>query len=48
MEFIDEKYINELINDKSLNDNDLHHLIIQKAKLGKGINLREQYSFRSI
>ena len=41
MEFIDEKYINELINDKSLNDNDLHHLIIQKAKLGKGINLRE-------
>lgn len=41
MEFIDEKYINALIEDKSFNDKNLQLAAIEKARLRKGISLKE-------
>ena len=48
MEFIDEKYINSLIEDASLKDRDLQLLIIEKAKLEKGISLSESAALLNI
>ncbi len=48
MEFIDEKYINSLIENESLKDKDLQLSIIEKAKLGKGISLKESASLLNI
>ena len=41
MEFIDEKYINSLIKDESFKDKDLQLAVIEKARLRKGITLKE-------
>ncbi len=41
MEFIDEKYINSLIEDETLKDKDLQLAAIEKARLRKGITLKE-------
>lgn len=48
MEFIDEKYINSLLEDESLKDKKLHESIIEKARLGKGISLRESAALLTI
>lgn len=48
MEFIDEKYINSLIADESLKDRDLQLSIIEKARLEKGISLRESAALLNI
>ncbi len=48
MEFIDEKYINSLLENESLKDRDLQFSIIEKAKLGKGISLKESASLLNI
>ncbi len=48
MEFIDEKYISALIENESLKDRDLQLSIIKKAKLGKGISLKESASLLNI
>lgn len=48
MEFIDEKYINSLIDDESLKDKDLQFSIIEKAQLKMGITLRESAALLNI
>jgi len=48
MEFIDEKYINSLIKDKSLKDRVLQLSIIEKARLEKGISLNESAALLNI
>jgi 2-iminoacetate synthase len=48
MEFIDEKYINSLIEDDSLKNRDLQLSIIEKAKLEKGISLNESAALLNI
>ncbi len=41
MEFINEKYLDELIANKSFGDKNLQLSIIEKAKLGKGLSLKD-------
>ncbi|MDA3861169.1 MAG: [FeFe] hydrogenase H-cluster radical SAM maturase HydG [Melioribacteraceae bacterium] len=48
MEFINEKYINSLIDDESLKDSDLQFSIIEKARLKMGITLRESAALLNI
>jgi len=48
MEFIDEKYINSLIADKSLKDRNLQLSIIEKALERKGISLNESAALLNI
>lgn len=48
MEFIDEKYINSLIEDESLKDRNLQLSIIKKARLEKGISLNESAALLNI
>ena len=48
MEFIDEKYINSLIEDEALKDKGLQLSIIEKARLEKGISLSESAALLNI
>lgn len=48
MEFIDEKFINSLIEDESLKDRDLQLSIIEKARLEKGISLSDSAALLNI
>jgi 2-iminoacetate synthase len=48
MEFIDEKYINSLIEDESLKDINLQFSIIEKARLKMGITLEESAALLNI
>lgn len=48
MEFIDEKYICELLNDDSLNDKSYQLEIIEKSKEAKGLTLKESAALLQI
>lgn len=48
MEFIDEKYINSLINNDALHNKSLQLATIGKARLGKGISLEESAALLNI
>lgn len=48
MEFINEKLIFELIEDKKLNDIQLQKEVIEKSKLAKGLDLRESAALLNI
>ncbi len=48
MEFIDEKYINSLINDEALKEKNYQLEVIEKAKLRKGITLKESAALLNI
>mgnify|MGYP001239157996 FL=1 len=48
MEFINESYINSLLEEEKLNDKNLQREIIQKAKDAKGLTLRESAALLNI
>jgi len=48
MEFINEKNINQLLNDDSLQDEDYQNDLIEKAKEAKGLNLKESAALLNI
>ncbi|MEI7812902.1 MAG: [FeFe] hydrogenase H-cluster radical SAM maturase HydG [Ignavibacteria bacterium] len=48
MEFIDEAYINLLLNDKSLNDEVFQLEVIEKAGEAKGLNIKESAALLNI
>lgn len=48
MEFINESYINSLLEDEKLNDKNLQREIIQKASDAKGLTLRESAALLNI
>lgn len=48
MEFIDEKYICELLHDENLNDSAFQREVLEKAKECKGLNLKESAALLNI
>jgi len=48
MEFIDERNINQLLNDDSLQDENYQHDLIEKATEAKGLNLKESAALLNI
>ena len=48
MEFIDERYINSLLENEKLNDHGLQRDVIQKAKSAKGLTLEESAALLNI